>query len=272
MVSNTTTTQDAGHRTQDSAPPIIPAIPPDDPHVRAVRDSIAAKLAKIARDDKAVRERDPDLFAIGFGLLSGSASSPRGVSFFSRLVRGEDWAPVGFVSSRAKRRPGGHVGSMRAEFVGGAVFEAYCGEDEPEVTGLYRDGRPIGCWRSTEYSYEGRFRQPLCRELWSPGRRVGLVDSALLTSGSAVLEIDPDGHPLIPLRIKRAQVINGNPFAEIFKATPFGRRLGPRNPNLDLILAPQAAWLADPADQSLVFTASLALRALIVRSHETSSD
>lgn len=254
------------------APPVIPAIPPDDPHVRAVREQVASKLAKIARHDGAVREREPDLFSIGYGLLTGASYSPRGTSFFARLVRGDDWAPIGIICSRARHRPGGPCGCLRAELVGGAVFEAYASEAEPELTGLYRDGRPIGAWRSVEYSYEGRFRQPLARELWSADRRLGIVDSALLTSGCAVLEIDPDGHPLIPLRIRRTQVIAGNPFAEIFKATPFGKRLGPRKPNLDLVLAPQAAWLADPADQSLVFAASLALRALICTRFDSTSD
>lgn len=255
-----------------TAPPVTPAIPPDNEHVRAVRDGMASKLAKLARDAGAVREREPDLFGIGFGLISGGTATPRGVSFSSRLVRAQDWAGAGFMMSRARRRPGGHRGYMRAELLGGAVFEAFCGEDAPEITGLYRDSRPVGCWRSMDYTYEGRFRQPLSRELWRADQRMGVVDTALMTSGSAVLEIDPDGHPLIPLRVRRAEVIQGNPFAEIFKATPFGKRLGPRSPNLDLVLAPQAAWLADPADRALVFVASLALRALVCHRFEASSD
>jgi hypothetical protein len=83
-----------------------------------------------------------------------------------------------------------------------------------------------------------------------------------MSSGAAVLELDPEGHPLIPLRVRRGMLIAGNPLAELLKATPLGRRLGPRNPSLDLVLAPQAAWLEDPADRDLVFAASLWLRAI----------
>ncbi len=251
-------------------PPLIPPIHPDDDHVRTVRDKVAPKLVKMGRDDRALRERDPDLFSIGFGLISGSSATPRGASYFSRLVRADDWAAAGYLTSRARRRPGEPRGYMRAEFIGGGLFEAYGPGGEPDVTGLYRDGRPIGAWRAVDYTYDGRFRQPLCRELWSTERRLGLLDTALMSSGAAVLEIDPDGHPLIPLRVRRSQVIAGNPLAEIWKATPFGKRLGPRSPNLDLVLAPQAAWLADPADQALVFAASLALRALLCQRAESS--
>jgi hypothetical protein len=243
-------------------PPIAGEIPSGDARVRAVRRRVAERIAKLARQRDAVRDREPDLFAVGFGLLSVGTGSGRGQGCVAALVRASDWAPVGCVMYRARRRRGDHPGYMRAEFLGGDVFEAYCAEEAPGVTGLHRNGRPIGCWRSVEYTCEGFLRQPLVRELWAGRRRLGWVDSALLGSGAAVLELEPEGSPLIPLRIRRTAVMSGNPIAELIKATPLGRRLGPRRPNLDLVLAPQAGWLADPGDVALVFAATLSLRTM----------
>src|SRR5262245_38820977 len=79
------------------APPVIPAIPPDDPNVRAVRGKFVAKLARTLRAADAASDGSIDLFAVGFGLLADPVSAPRGASVSAKLVREQDWAPIGHV-------------------------------------------------------------------------------------------------------------------------------------------------------------------------------
>jgi hypothetical protein len=224
---------------------------------------VGAVMAKV---EKALRGHAPmadevDPLAVGYGMMAWTSSTGRTQSHKVGLVRAEDWADIGVLVSRSRAVRGWRVGYLRA-VVAGRVYEAFADEGSLGITALLRDGRVLGWWRATDFSYEGRFAVPLVRELWAAGgRRIGVLESANVNGGCAALEVDPDGAIVVPLRVRAFALIRGSPWREIAKLTPFGRGMGPREPNLDTVLAKQAAML-DPEEIELLFAGSLCLRGM----------
>jgi hypothetical protein len=226
---------------------------------------IVAKLTSKA--DRSLARRKPsapsdlDLFQVGYGQISSTSSAGWNQTHSTSMCKCDDWEHLGVLISRSRTVRGWHVGYLRA-VIGTRIYEAFADTSVEGITTLLMNGNVLGWWRAADFSYDGRFAAPLVRELYDQAsHRIGILDSANLGGGCAVLELDPDGAMLIPIRIKSAGVIAGNPWREVAKLTPFGRSMGPRSPNLDTVLTRQAGILRD-AELELFFAASLALRGM----------
>jgi hypothetical protein len=232
---------------------------PDSKDVGAVSEKVAAALRKL--DSKRNGEPAPvvELSAIGYGLISTGATTTSGRTWNVGLVRCEDWTPVGHLCARIRKQGPALLGAVCAGLVDGRLFQSFCGENDPHCHHLFVDGRAVGRWVESEFTYDGHFREPLRRELFAGDQLFGTLESDLLKSGCAVLEC-VDGS-LIPMRSREVGLICGNPLKEVLKATPLGRKMGPREPNLDTVLTRHGAARND-AELPLLFSAALTLRAV----------
>lgn len=234
----------------------------EDPHVAAATKRASSRLSKLARRFGTPGNEPLDTAAVAYGSTWAVGISTRSVTHACDLVHPETWTPVGSVVSRGRRTRGARGGYMRAAFLNCDVIEAYAHATVPGRVALFAGGSCIGWWQEAGYTYEGRYREPLNRELWAAESRIGTLDSALLNSGCAVLELEGDEGTLIPLKVRPPGLVVGNPVTERLKGLPFGRILGPRAANLDTVLPPHAVRV--PEDHRLVvFAAALAVRMLI---------
>ena len=233
-----------------------------DPHVAAATKRASARLSRLARRFGTPGNDPLDPLAVAYGSTWSVGFSTRAVTYACDLVHPESWVPVGCVVARGRRTRGVRGGYMRAAFLNCDVFEAYAHSTVPGRVALFSAGACIGWWQDSGYTYEGRFKEPIQRELWSQEARVGMLDTALLNSGCGVLEMDPEGGPLIPMRVRPPELLLGNPITERLKALPFGRVFGTRSACLDTVLTAHAARIEDDR-RLLVFAASLAMRMLI---------
>lgn len=179
--------------------------------VEAVRAKVARLMMKAPARGVAGEGGAIDLARVGYGLVSATSS---GVTHSTMLVDAEDWSKLGCVVSRSRRKRGCKTGYLRAELADGRAYEAFAPREREGVTVLLRDGVVIGWWSVPVFTCEGRMGVPLARELWLAGsgerlgpRRVGVIDSANLLGGCAVLELDPDGGLCVPLRVKSSGLI-----------------------------------------------------------------
>lgn len=247
----------------DTNDPVVETTHVQDAHVTAVTRRVSGRLSRLARRHGTPGNEPLDPMTIAYGSVWSVGITTRAVTYACDLLHPESWVPVGCVVARGRRARGSRGGYMRAAFLNCDVIEAYAHSTVPGRVALFSGGGCIGWWQETGYTYEGKYKEPMARELWSNEARVGVLDSALLNSGCSVLEMDPEGGPVIPMRVRPPGLLLGNPIRERLKAMPFGRLFGPRGANLDTVLSGHAARIEDEDRRLLVFAASLAMRMLI---------